>query len=577
MPKLTLTRGLPKQKLLEVDDLKDPGPQDAIRFGERGTAAPEDRDPPTTPAQRQAALARDSFRCRVCGSKHNLTVHHLKSRANGGKTTIEYLCSACSSCHGAVHEGLLKLNVGEAGKVTPLDSDGNPLQEEGGVAGALEKLADKHGGLSEDCQLTVIERDEPAEAPATDQPAKQAMAQPAEQAADRAGGVPAVESIDDLPDELTSAQWQELGGQVQWNQSRRSFLFRPGEFSVPRGLKNDPRGSFLGSEMLPDNDLQRRIVQIASAPRPGNLEDFVGQTDVLNALGLAARAARERGEPLGHLLLNGQGGLGKTTLAHALAAEMGTRAQTVMGPTIEQPQQLIAILTSLGPREILFIDEIHGLTKSCEEFLYSALEDSVLPVTLYQGSRSKPIRILLEPFTLIGATTSLGELSEPFRARFKLKERLKRYTVDELAEVTARAAPHLGTSIDEKAATIIARMARGTPREAITLLETARDVVQVTGSSSIDFTHVEEVLAQRGIDEYGLRPEDRKILTLLLTHGRPMGLDSIAMTLDISPTDLKSVYEPFLVNQGFIARTRLGRQATAKARFCYGDRARQAS
>ena len=287
-------------------------------------------------------------------------------------------------------------------------------------------------------------------------------------------------SVDDLPVEITSAEWRTLEGRLEWSPSHHAFLFRP-EMGAGLELETPELPSSAGTSA--------EGAQGASSPppptRPRTFDDFVGQGRVVGNLLLAARAAGARGESLGHVLLSGQAGLGKTTIARLLAAASGSGIQEVVAGHIADPHQLLSLLARLRKGEFLFIDEVHGLGTACEEALYPALEDSRVDVVLRDRSWTRTIRVRLEAFTLVGATTRLGALSEPFRARFRLRERLEPYGEEELAEIVARAAARLGSPVTAAAAREVARRSRGTPREAIQLLERARDIVQVSAAPEV--------------------------------------------------------------------------------------------
>jgi Holliday junction DNA helicase RuvB len=357
---------------------------------------------------------------------------------------------------------------------------------------------------------------------------------------------------------------------MEWSPGRRSFLFRPAREVFPGEREDAPRGASRDGEAASGNDLQERVREpdglAASALRPRRLADFVGQRRLVSNLELAIEAARARGEPLGHLLLGGPPGLGKTTLARLVAGAMEARFHAAAGPHLEEPQQLIGLLAGLGAGGVLFIDEVHGLPKPCEECLHSALEDGVIDVVVTDGSRSRTVRIVLAPFTLIGATTELGALAEPFRARFKLQETVEFYGQEDLACLVERAAPRLDVSVSPPAAAGIARRARRTPREALRLLERARDVATVAGRMAVEARDVEEAAGRLGIDADGLGPDDRRILALLLSSARPLGLEAMAAALRMDRLTLKLVHEPYLVEQGYVHRGPRGREAGARAR-----------
>jgi len=280
----------------------------------------------------------------------------------------------------------------------------------------------------------------------------------------------------------------------------------------------------------------------------------VGERRVVENLRLAARAARERGEPLGHVLLSGPAGLGKTTLARLLARECGAELVEIVAGNIGDPHQLISLLSRMRGGGFLFLDEIHGLEKASEECLYTALEDGVVDAVLREGGQTRVIRVRLEPFTLVGATTRLGAVSEPFRGRFGHQERLEPYGEEELAEVVKRAALRLGTAATPEAAREVARRARGTPREALRILRRARDFAQVEGARGIRVAHVGQAAESLGIDEHGLGQVEQRMVKLLLRLGRPMGLEAIAARLNrpaqFGMVRLAGAFPPWLCRSG---------------------------
>ncbi len=309
-----------------------------------------------------------------------------------------------------------------------------------------------------------------------------------------------------------------------------------------------------------------------SALRPARLEDFVGQEQVKSSLRIAVDAARQRGEALDHALFFGPPGLGKTTLAMLLAREMGVQLRTSSGPVLEKPGDLVGLLTGLGPGDILFIDEVHRLRPALEEFLYPAMEDYRVDVRIADGPNAQTIPMALERFTLIGATTRFGLLTPPMRARFGLVERLSFYPAEDLATIVTRSATILGVPTDTDGALEIARRSRGTPRVANRLLRRVRDYAQVRAAGRITLAVAREALARLNVDEFGLDDMDARILSTIIEKfgGGPVGLGTVAVAVGEDAGTLQDVYEPFLIQQGFLERTPRGRMATANAYARFG-------
>lgn len=308
-------------------------------------------------------------------------------------------------------------------------------------------------------------------------------------------------------------------------------------------------------------------VALETSLRPRRLSEYIGQEKLKENLRIAIAAAQQRGEPLDHVLLYGPPGLGKTTLANILAAEMGVSIRTTSGPAIERPGDLAAILTNLQPDDVLFIDEVHRLPRPVEEILYPAMEDWALDLVLGKGPGARSVRLALPRFTLIGATTRYAMMSPPLRDRFGAVYRLDFYDVDAIAQIVARSARILEVELDEGGREEIARRSRGTPRVANRLLKRVRDYAQVMADGAITVEVAREALARLEIDELGLDEVDHKVLHTIVEkfNGGPVGLDTIAAAISEEADTIMDVYEPFLLQLGFLHRTPRGRVATRAA------------
>ncbi len=307
--------------------------------------------------------------------------------------------------------------------------------------------------------------------------------------------------------------------------------------------------------------------EIEQSLRPSLLSEYVGQEVVKKRLGIFIQAAKNRGEALDHVLLYGPPGLGKTTLAHIIANEMKVNIRITSGPAIEKPGDLAAILTSLKENDILFIDEIHRLNKVVEEVLYPAMEDYALDIIIGKGPGSKSIRLDLQPFTLIGATTRTGLISSPLRDRFGIINRLEMYSVSQLEQIIKRSAGILNIDIDDSGANELALRSRGTPRIANRFLKRVRDYAQVAGGDIIDKQTAAEALELLEVDELGLDKTDLMLLDTIINKfsGGPVGLDTLSAVLGEEKETIEDVYEPYLMQIGFINRTPRGRVATINA------------
>ena len=306
--------------------------------------------------------------------------------------------------------------------------------------------------------------------------------------------------------------------------------------------------------------------------RPKSFSDYIGQKKVTNQLQIAVQAARERGEAMDHLLLYGPPGLGKTTLAHVVANELGVNVKPSAGPLIEKSGDLVALLTNLDTRDVLFIDEVHRLHPSIEEVLYPAMEDYRLDIIIGQGPSAKSVKLPVSKFTLVGATTRAGLLTSPLRARFGIVHRLDFYDDEELTAVVTRSAAILGVAMDDDAAPALARRSRGTPRIANRLLRRVRDYAQVKADGRITKPVALEALNLLEVDEHGFDEMDRKILMTIIEkfEGGPVGLGTIAAVISEERDTIEDMYEPFLMQIGFLDRTPRGRVATERAYRHFG-------
>lgn len=324
----------------------------------------------------------------------------------------------------------------------------------------------------------------------------------------------------------------------------------------------------MNENLNPEPDhLSNSDKELEKVLRPKVFSDFNGQSQVTDNLKIFVQAALQRGEALDHVLLHGPPGLGKTTLANIIANELGVGFKVTSGPVLDKPGDLAGLLTNLEENDVIFIDEIHRLSPVVEEFLYSAMEDYVIDIMIDTGPNARSVQIDLNPFTLIGATTRSGLLTSPLRARFGINSRLSYYNADLLATIVKRSSQILNIGIENKAAYEIAGRSRGTPRIANALLRRVRDFAQIKGSGKIDLKITEIALEALNVDKYGLDEMDNRILSTIIDkfYGGPVGITTIATAVGENAGTIEEVYEPFLIQEGFLARTPRGREATPLA------------
>jgi Holliday junction DNA helicase RuvB len=346
----------------------------------------------------------------------------------------------------------------------------------------------------------------------------------------------------------------------------QDIVYLPISFSIPNTDYSIPemREDYLRAD---DENMQAGEKDIEKALRPLSFGDFTGQEKVLENIKIFVLAAKKRDEPLDHVLLHGPPGLGKTTLSYIIANELEANIKSTSGPVLDKPGDLAGLLTNLEEGDVLFIDEIHRLNPVVEEYLYSAMEDYKIDIMLDSGPNARTVQISLNPFTLIGATTRAGLLTSPLRARFSINARLEYYDAKLLSTIVLRSSAILNTPIEDDAAFEIARRSRGTPRIANNLLRRTRDFAQIKGTGTITMAIAQMALNALDVDEHGLDDMDNRILSTIIEKfkGGPVGLSTIATAVGEEAETIEEVYEPFLIQEGYIKRTSRGRQATEQA------------
>jgi len=461
-----------------------------------------DEDAPVTPAMRRHVFARDDNRCVHCGSRDDLHAHHIILRSRGGKTKLWNLTTLCARSHALVHENLLLISGKAPDALLITDRLGRSLK----------------GNLhARELQIIL-----PEPLPAS------------------RNEVPVV--FGSIASAVDVAWWQCHAHLLTWREREGTFLFETGFAREEEEIMSDD-------------------VELRAAHRPGTLSQVIGQERAVTALREAASAARIRGRAVDHVLLTGPPGLGKTSLARALAAETGGRLHVMEAALIRDAGVLIKLLTAARAGDVIFIDEIHSLGRRASEVLYNALEDRSLTVQATDGHWGRSIRIELAPITIIGATTDPDQLPDPLVSRFPIRESLEFYGTEELAEIVLRGATREEVELCARGARLIAAAARGTPREALSLLKRVRNRSIARELVTNEPQSIARMLASFGIDEEGLGPVDRKILGILKQRGRPVGLAQLAALTGLSPGTIKLLHEPFLLRIGRMARTPHGRVA----------------
>jgi Holliday junction DNA helicase RuvB len=464
------------------------------------------RDVPTGDDLREEVLKRDGYQCRSCGSRDNVTVHHRVWRSYGGKTVASNLLATCEACHSLIHGRLLIVLGDPEGELRFLDRKGRPSVR---VPAQPLTFVVSNGGAAPPAALAWTA------GPRLD--------------------------FDGLPSEVDAGWWERHRHLLTWSE-------RQGELDFTAGYAREVAAPTLTEKGAAPSE----------EPRANGLAALVGQTAVRERLDVALTAARHRDEPLGHLLFAGAPGLGKTTLARAVATELEAHLVELPAPQVRTVDALMRTLTSLRGDSVLFMDELHALPARAAETLYAALDEGVLSLPVREGLRTRPLRVHLRPFTLIGATTDPDQLPRPLLSRLRVQQ-LEPYTTDELTALLERAARERGLGLTPEGAERLALASRDTPRRALALLDAVRDEASAAGVATADLPLVERALAREQVDGLGLGVVERRYVSLLSEARGPVGLGALAAQLDVSEQALRTIHEPLLLRRGVVQITAAGR------------------